>query len=134
MSNQTFDFCNTSRVAVELPPEEPQVKSMNGWTFVAKPKVPYQRQFKVTLTGMKWILTASGNALDTTTTPTVNAGRLLDFYRFHRMWDSFLYQHEYLGIIRVRFAKPLQIPEGIQNAGGKIDAFEVELIEHNPSY
>lgn len=134
MSNQTFDFCDTSRVAEELPPQEQPMMSMNGWPFTSKPKVPYQREFKVKLHGMKWYLNVGGTALDVTTDTKKNAGRLLAFYRDHRLWDSFLYNHEYLGIVRVRFAKPVTVPAGIGDTGGKTEAIEVSLIEHNPSF
>lgn len=134
MSNQVFDFCDTSRVIVEVPPQEQQVISMNGWDFSAKPKVPYRREFKTTLYGMRWYLNGAGTALDVATDPTHNIGRLLQFYRDHRMWDSFLINHEYLGQIRVRFNKPVSPPEGLPDAGGRLDGLEVILLEHSPSW
>jgi hypothetical protein len=134
MSNLVFDFADTARVIQELPPEEQQVMSMNGWPFAAKPKIPYQRKFKVNLFGMKWYLNTGQTALDETTDTKFNAGRLLTFYRQHRLWDSFLITHQYLGSIRVRFAAPVTIPAGIPQASGLIEDFEVNLIEHNPSY
>lgn len=134
MSNQTFDFCNTSRVAEELPPQEQPTMSMNGWPFTSKPKVPYQREFKVTLDGLKWYLNVGGTALDETTDTTRNVGRLLRFYRDHRLWDSFLYNHEYLGIIRVRFSKPVTVPKAKGDTGGKLDSVEVNLVEHSPVF
>lgn len=130
----TFDFCTGSRVIEELPPEEPTIISMNGWDFAAKPKVPYRREFKVSLMGMRWYLNSGGTALDITTDPTNNAGRLLQFYRDNRMWDNFTLAHEYLGSIQVRFNKPVQIPAGLPDSFGRIDRFEVSLIEYNPSY
>lgn len=108
--------------------------SMNGWPFTAKPKVPYQREFKVTLQGLRWYLNVGGTALDETTDTKKNVGRLLRFYRDHRLWDSFLYNHEYLGAIRVRFSKPVTVPKGLGDTGGKLDSIEVNLIEHNPSF
>jgi hypothetical protein len=134
VSNQVFDFCDDARVIEEIPPEEQTVTSMNGWDFSAKPKVPYRREFAVKLYGLIWYLNATGAYLDEATDTKHNVGKLLKFYRDHRMWDSFLINHEYLGQIRVRFNKPLRIPAGIPNAGGKLDELEVSLIEHSPTY
>lgn len=134
MSNQSFDFADTARVIQELPPQESPVITMNGWPFAVKPKTPYQRTFKVKLNGLRWYLNVGGTALDETTDTKFNAGRLLTFYRTHRLWDSFLITTQYLGTVRVRFNKPVTIPEGIPDSGGYIDQFEVELIEHQPSY
>lgn len=134
MSNLVFDFCSTSRVIEEMPPEEPSMASMNGWDFTAKPKIPYRREFKVRLDGMTWYLNDAANALDITTDPTHNAGKLLDFYKAHRMWDSFLFNHEYAGQIRVRFSKPVMIPAGLPDTGGYLDSLEVNLLEHSPSF
>lgn len=268
MSSLTFDFCDTTRVIQEIPPDERPVMSMNGWPYNPRPKTPYQRTFKAKLFGLRWFMSTNGpnlfpgliptqtnetaptsytptvttsgfpsaasvtltatdtavsgqtytigaveagktykvtvdvttvgggvrmrigygatpskylnqvlsngiqqytfvadgfrnnvqvfienttgtggwvlntvsiNAqnslgLDTTTSPTINAGRLLDFYRQHRTWDSFYLNHEYLGVIRVRFSKPVVIPEGKEDSVGLIEPFDIELIEHNPSY
>jgi hypothetical protein len=67
MSNQVFDFCDTSRVIEEIPPEDQTASSMNGWDFTAKPKIPYRRTFKVALHGMRWYLATGGASLDITT-------------------------------------------------------------------
>lgn len=127
-----FDFAPNSHFAVEIPPEEPSVVSFNGWDFAAKPSVPYRAKFKLQLSGMRWYL--SGGALDTTTNPTMNAGRLLNFYKTNRRYGTFTYAHEYLGTITCRFAEPVQIPPGIPNSNGLTEAFEVTLIHHNPGY
>jgi hypothetical protein len=81
---------------------------------------------------MRWRL--SGSALDTSTDPTMNAGRLLNFYKQNRTWDTFTYNHEYLGSITCRFADPVQIPKAITNSNGLIPDFEITLIHHNPGY
>lgn len=134
MSNLNFDFCDTSRVIQEIPPDDQQIQTMNGWDFASKPKIPYRRKFKTKLFGMVWYMNTLGTALDITTDLKHNAGKLLEFYRNHRLWDSFLINHEYLGQIRVRFSKPVIIPEAKPDTGGHIDEFEIELIEYNPSY
>lgn len=271
MSNLVFDFCTHHRVIEEIPPDDPQIMSMNGWDFSAKPKIPYRRTFKTTLNGMQWFMQSSGYIYgpelvtnpgfddstgwtltgftisngylqaslvnndtatqDTTTTtilgevydievvvkdatqgklnfsagitgnaiayipqtplitgenkftatvsgvtgvlrvkfinvgastsnalvqsisvrkrtsttslytpldplsyPERNAARLTEFYQLHRLWDSFQIRHEYLGLIRVRFNKPLRIPPAKPDSNGLCEPIEVELIEHSPSY
>jgi hypothetical protein len=129
-----FDFCVNSRVEEEGAPTEQTVTSMNGWDFVAKPTVPYKAKWKVTLEGLRWYLNAAGNALDTTTDPQHNAGRLLMFYRTNRQHTVFQYQHEFLGLLDVRFAEPLELPKAIQNSGGLCDPVQVTIIHHNPGY
>lgn len=130
----TFDFAPNSHVAEELPPEEQDGVSMNGWEFTAKPNVPYRAKFKLTLSGMRWRMNGAGTALDTATDPTMNAGRLLNFYKSNRKWDTFTYNHEYLGAITCRFAEPVVIPKALSNSNGLIPDFEVTLIHHNPSF
>lgn len=129
-----FDFCPNSRVEEEIPPEEQAAISMNGWDFVAKPTVPYKAKWKVTLEGLKWYLNAAGTALDVTTDLPHNAGRLLMFYRTNRQNGVFQYQHEFLGLLDVRFAQPVQIPKAIQNSGGICEPVEITIVHHNPAY
>lgn len=127
-----FDFAPNSHLAVELPPEELGVVSFNGWDFTAKPSVPYRARFRLTLTGMRWYL--SGGALDVTTNPTMNAGRLLNFYKTNRRFGTFTYAHEYLGTITCRFAESVQIPAAIPSSNGLIEVIELGLIHHNPGF
>jgi hypothetical protein len=129
-----FDFCPNTHVAEEIPPEEPSAVSMNGWDFVAKPSVPYRRKFKLTLGGMRWYLNAAGDALDLTTDPQHNAGRLLKMYQDNRKWDTFTYDHEYLGTITCRFDAPVSIPKAIQNSNGLVPDFDIQLVHHNPGW
>lgn len=105
---------------------------MNGWEFTAKPSIPYRPQFKLTLSGMRWRL--SGSALDVSTDPTTNAGRLREFYKTNRRWGVFSYNHEYLGTINCRFAAEVVIPKALPNSNGLIADFEVTLVQHNPGY
>lgn len=130
----TFDFALNSRVITEVPPEEKPFVSMNGWDFTAKPSTPYRAKFRVRLYGMRWYLNAGGTALDITTEPTLNAGRLRQFYKDNRLWDNFTFAHEYLGNLTCRFAEAFEIPPAIGNSRGLIEPFDVLLIHHNPGY
>lgn len=130
----TFDFCTGSRVVTEIPPDEPGGTDMNGWMFTSKPKVPYRPSFTVKLYGLRWYLNSSGTALDVTTNPTNNAGRLREFYRTNRRFGVFAFNHEYLGSILCQFNKRVEIPAALPDSGGLIDNFEVELIQYNPAW
>lgn len=129
----TFSFCPDSLVAETLPPEPVQGTSMNGWTFTSKPKVPFQKKFRVTLHGLRWVLQADGT-YDTTTTPTINARVLEQFYQSNQTWDSFTWAHPHLGSLTCRFAEPVTIPASLANSNGYLDPVEVVLVQHDPGY
>jgi hypothetical protein len=127
-----FDFCPNTHVAEEIPPEEQQAMSMNGWDFTAKPRIPYRPKFKLTLGGLRWHL--SGGQIDIAKDPAHNAGRLRAFYVEHLTWKPFEYQHEYLGLITCRFASPLILPKALPSSSGLLPEIETTLIWHNPGY
>lgn len=129
----TFNFCPTSLVPATLPPDPVGGASMNGWTFASKPRIPYQRKFRVTLHGMRWYLNTSGT-YDEVTNPKFNARLLELFYQANQTWDNFLWEHPHLGEIQVRFAEPVNVPEGRDNSNGYIEPFEVMLVEYSPAY
>lgn len=129
-----FDFCTTSRVITELPPEEPSAISFNGWEFTSAPATPYRRGFLVKLHGLRWYLNSAGDALDVTTDPEHNAGRLQNFYRTNRQYGTFDLDHEYLGTIVCRFSAPVTIPAALPNSDGLVEALEVKLLHYNPGY
>lgn len=129
-----FDFAPDTHVAEELAPEEKPATSMNGWDFTSKPNTPYRARFKLTMSGMYWRMNDAGTALDITTEPQTNAGRLLAFYKQNRTWDNFTYHHEYLGALTVRFAEPVNIPKATADSFGLVPDFEITLIHHNPGF
>lgn len=131
---ETFTFCPNSLVPETLPREPPSVMSLNGWQFSAKPAVPYQRKFKVTLHGLRWFLDPDTDLYDSFTEPDINAHNLELFYSRHETWNPFNWTHPHLGPLVVRFAAPVSVPKGKENSGGFIDAFEITLIHHNPGY
>ncbi|MGN6820276.1 MAG: hypothetical protein ACTHJR_16555 [Sphingomonas sp.] len=130
---ETFNFCPNTQVVTNLPPDPVQAISMNGWTFTAKPTVPYQKKFKVKLFGLRWYLQSSG-LYDTTTNPTINARLLEQFYERNGVWNPFTWTHPHLGSLTVRFNQPVNVPESLENSNGLIDAFEIQMIDHNPGY
>lgn len=130
----TWTFCPSKMVPVNVPPEQASVMSMNGWNFSAKPSVPFQYSFKVTLYGLQWYTNAGTGLFDRTTNPTFNARAFEDFVRVHGLWKAFVFPHPHLGNIDCRFKTLPMVPPGLAYSDGLIDAFEVELIHHNPSY
>lgn len=134
MAEFTFDFCDNSRVVSVIAPEELTVRDFNGWDYTPQPVLPYRRKFKVTLYGLTWYLNGAGTALDVATNPGRNAGRLEEFYTTHRLFKEFDFTHEYLGSMEMRFQNIVSIPEAVVNSGGRLDKFEVMMVEHNPSY
>lgn len=106
---------------------------MNGWYFSSRPSVPYQKSFVVKLQGMYWYLQPNG-LYNHSVNPEFNARRLELFYEQNGTWDSFDFPHPHLGMIRCRFKEPVKVPEAIPNSDGFIDAFEVQLVHHNPGY
>lgn len=129
-----FDFAPNSHVAEEIPPEQPEVRSLNGWDYTVKPAVPYRRKFSLKLSGMRWVLNEAGDGLECNIDPHNNAGRLLKFWQDHLNHTPFTYKHEYLGNLQVRFAGSVNIPKSIGNSGGLIPEFEITLVHHNPGY
>jgi len=130
----TFNFCPNSMVPKILPPEPTSVVSMNGWQATSKPSIPYQKRFSVMLHGLRWYTNPTTGLFDVTTNPTLNARLLEVFYETHQTWDPFFWNHPHLGQMTCRFFSSVQVPPGKENSGGFIDAFEIQLIHHNPSF
>lgn len=133
MAEFTFDFCIDRRVAETLAPEEPAIRDFNGWDYTPAPVLPYRRKFKVTLEGLRWYFNDNGT-IDLATNPQQNAGRLEEFYSTHRKHKPFNFQHEWLGLLELRFEVPVNVPKAIPNSQGLIEQLEIQMIHHNPSY
>lgn len=130
----TFIFAPDRNVPETLPREAATAMSFNGWSFTARPTTPYQRKFKITLHGMRWYTNPTTGLWDTATNPNFNARLLEMFYEAHETWDPFTFNHQHFGPLLVRFANAVTVPKGRENSGGFIDAFEIQLIHHNPGY
>lgn len=129
-----FDFCPGRMVpTVKAPPSQAKGVSFNGWYFSARPTVPYQKSFTVKLQGMYWYLQPNG-IFNISVDPQFNARRLELFYEQNGTWDNFDFPHPHLGMIRCRFKEPVEIPAAIPNSDGLIEAFEIQLVHHNPGY
>ena len=129
----TFNFCPTTLVPETMPPEPSVIMSLNGWAFSAKPTVPYQKTFKVTLYGLRWYLNNDGT-FNTATDPTRNARVLEQFYETNGAWDNFAWQHPHFGSLVVRFKAAVILPAAIPNSNGLCPPVEITLVHHNPSF
>ena len=130
----TFDFCPNRMVPTTKPPaSQGKGMTMNGWFFSAKPNVPYQKSFTVKLQGLTWYLQPDG-LYDSATNPQFNARRLELFYETNGTWDNFDFPHPHLGVVRCRFKEPVEVPAAIPDSGGLVEAFEIQLIHHNPGF
>lgn len=134
MIGSEWDFCPKFMVPrTKAPSTDVKGMSFNGWNFSSRPRVPFQRTFVVRLQGMYWYLKNSG-VFDESTDPRYNARRLELFYERHGLWKDFAFPHPHLGTVQCRFKEPVEIPEAMVSSGGLIEAFEVQLVEHNPGY
>ena len=128
-----FQFCPDSRTAETIAPEEPSIRDMNGWDYTPDPVLPFRRRFKITLEGLRWYFTDAG-AIDYSANPEYNAGVLESFYAGHRKHKPFFYEHEWMGVLQLRFENPLSVPKAMPNSGGLLEPLEIMAIHHNPSY
>lgn len=129
-----FTFCPGSLVPETLTPDTTDAVSLNGWSFSARPSVPFQRKFKVTLHGLSWYLNAATNLYDSTTNPTKNARALELFYQTHQTWKSFNWTHPHLGLLVCKFAQKVEVPAAIPDSGGFIEPLTITLVENNPAF
>lgn len=109
-------------------PQEGNNLTLGGsWNYNSKPTSPPQRQFELGFKILKYFKGANG--LDKLTEPLINLGALEDFYLAHKMHTTFIYPHPVYGDVRVKFAKPLVIPRGIEGGMGAVSGIAVYLIE-----
>jgi hypothetical protein len=132
---ETFDFCPDRNIPETLPRETSNSSmSMNGWNFSARPTTPYQRKFKISLQGVRWYLDPVTGLYDPLANPKFNAHALEKFYARHETWNPFIFKHQHIGDLVVRFASPLIVPAAKANSGGLIDPIEMMLLHHNPGF
>lgn len=116
------------RFSTSYPVSGTRIQLGRSYQFDAPPEAPDQRIFKLKLQGMKYFVDGLG-VLDTLNYPERNMGNLEAFYNAHKLAKPFHLGHPLYGMVKVKFNKPFQIPEGIAGGDGAIPEFEVELIE-----
>ena len=58
-----------------------------------------------------------------------NVLALEQFYRRHQQWDTFMYPHYTIGMIKVRFFQPLEMPLLLPRGNGLVQSFSVQFEE-----
>lgn len=123
----TFNFPN-HKVVTKYPDSSGRIQFGKNWIFTSAPDAPDQRIFTLSFKGFKYY--GSDGSPDLVTDASFNnMGALEAFYQSQRLNKSFLYPHPVYGTLTVRFNKPLEIPNGIENGDGMVEPFEIELIE-----
>lgn len=102
----------------------------NSWTFTAPPNAPDQRIFILHFKGMKYHVDAEGNIDGTPEATLTNLKTLRDFYKTHRQYKQFTFNHPVEGALVCTFNKPLAIPKGVEGGLGTVEEFSLEFLEH----
>src|SRR3546814_17766614 len=76
---------------------------------------------------MNWYLLANG-LYDEVTDPTHNARLLEKFYQRHQLHAEFNWGHPHIGPLIVKFAAAVAVPAGVENSGGFVKAFEIQMV------
>lgn len=108
--------------------EGDRVELGGSYMFAAEPDGPDQRVFTLYFDTMFYFTDSSGQ-LDKTVRPDINFGAFEDFYKSHRLWKTFTYNHPIYGQLAVKFAKPLETPKGLANGNGALESFSIDLVE-----
>ena len=116
------------RYSTKYPESGNRLELGGSYQFSSEPDGPDQRIFTLYFETMCYFTDASG-AIDATVSPEINFAALENFYKTHRLWKSFLYDHPVYGQVTVKFSKPLEIPKGIMGGFGSLEPFTIELIE-----
>ncbi|MBN9551300.1 MAG: hypothetical protein J0H31_21145 [Alphaproteobacteria bacterium] len=109
---QTFDF-PFHLVEDQYPQSSTVIQFGGGYQFATKPNGPDQITFKLTFKAM-WFYERSPGVVDRD-------------YEAHRLYEPFYYPHARRGLVVVRFAKPLQIPKGVEGGNGQLEQVNLEF-------
>lgn len=127
MALQTFNFPYHNVGDIEYPQNTTKFDLGGGYFFAEEPVDPIARTFKIEMTGMQYYLDSNG-AIDSTSNPTMNIMKLIEFYEAHGVHQEFNYSHWAFGTLKVKFKTPLKVPKPEGNTG-IIPDFTIELQE-----
>jgi hypothetical protein len=123
----TFEFPN-HMVRETYPDPGTTLQLGNSYRFATPPTSPDQRVFTLSFQST-WRGIKADGTMDADTFYDNNAARLLQFYEAHKLHKTFQYKHNWLGMLNVRFNKPLELPNPIKGGDGWTEDFSVEFIE-----
>lgn len=115
-------------VQTKYPNSGTRIQLGNSYMYTSPPVAPDQRIFIVKLQGMTYFLNANGT-INTTTQTGRNMAVFEQFYLDHKLYMTFDFTHPVYGLVKCKFNKPLEIPEGIAGGVGILPSFDVELVE-----
>ena len=123
---ETFDF-PYHLFSTDYPESGARMQLGNSYVFTTEPTAPDQRTFTLDFAAMKFFFL--NGVLSPIPEAKINILALDLFYQRHKLWKSFIYEHQVYGNLTVKFNKPLKIPKGIPGGDGVVASFSVELIE-----
>ena len=116
------------KFATRYPESGVRMQLGSSYMHTAPPSAPDQRTFILTITGMQYFLDAQ-DQLTTAVEPYRNMLVLENFYNQHKTAFSFLFSHPVYGSLTCKFARPLEIPEGVSGGNGLLQSLTLELLE-----
>ena len=132
MARENFDNFMLHSVKTEYQPNGFSVNFGGGYAFDADGEYPPLKRFTLTFKGYQYYLkTVNGIEIidKEKNADKNNMAALEDFFLRHLMYKTFEYNSPVYGKVLVRFAEPLQIPEGIKSGRGILNEFNVTLKE-----
>lgn len=120
--------CEYFQTSTKYPDSGSRVQMGNSYVFTAPPTAPDQRVFVVALSGMQYFVDGAG-VIDLSSNLSRNMAHLDSFYNDHKLYLSFDFNHPIYGLLRCKFNRPLEIPNGIKGGNGLIEDFSLELME-----
>lgn len=122
-----FDF-PFHTVETQNPESSFRVQFGNSYVFTTEPDAPDQRIFQLSFQGLFYYTDEQG-VVSIGPKPQLSMKALIDFYKAHKLWDAFQYNHPVHGLVVVRFNKPLTEPKAREGGTGFSEPFQIELIE-----
>jgi phage-related protein len=129
---ENFDDFMIHKVKTAYQPNGFSVNFGGGYSFDTDGGYPPLKRFTLTFEGyMYYMKLVNGvEVVDKEKNKNINnLGALEDFYLRHLTHKTFEYNSPVYGKVYVRFAEPLNIPEGITNGHGLVEKFDVTLKE-----
>lgn len=121
----TFNF-PLHTLETEYPESGQRVRMGRGYEFATRPRGPDQTVFTLTFKAM-WFFFLTNGSVDRAKFPTRNMQLLDDFYQLHRLYEPFVYPHDILGNVNVRFKEPLRY-KVLEAGRGQTEPFSVKFI------
>lgn len=117
----TFDFPYST--PQDEYPTGATVKFGRGYSFASAPDGPDEVTVHLNFPAMFAFQAVFNGPFDPTVEPQLNIHALEDFYKAHRMYLPFYFQHSRLGQVICRFNKPLVMPKPVKSSPGEFGTY-----------